>query len=244
LLADQPLNAQSPAKSNIVLTVDDSTSMLFDFLPDSVVTEKYCRGMNGSMNANCGTTGANTDLTLLGRGKYVSPGYIFQQFGTPYGPYNGYDLSGPGSGCDLTTVASSTCFSGISPGPLPGLERYPNPAGPPPAKSPKAGQPYEYWTLWPAPAHNSELNHVYYNPRAQYDPPLWRGRQSYPQMDLSPRPAGRSSRPTVGLAGEIRRSDLPVTIGQWCNSTEHGNENNPAYCRTNGTGTSAATSST
>jgi hypothetical protein len=39
-LADQPLNAQSQAKPNIVLTVDDSTSMLFDFLPDSVVTEK------------------------------------------------------------------------------------------------------------------------------------------------------------------------------------------------------------
>jgi hypothetical protein len=91
LLADQPLNAQNQAKPNIVLTVDDSTSMLFDFLPDSVVTEKYCRGMNGSMNTNCGTNGSNTDLTGLNRGKYVTPGYIFQQYGTPYGPYNGYD---------------------------------------------------------------------------------------------------------------------------------------------------------
>src|SRR5450631_3715872 len=74
LLADQPLNAQSQAKPNIVLTVDDSTSMLFDYLPDTVI-QSYCRGMTGSMNAACGTSGQNT------AGLYVTPGHTFQQYG-------------------------------------------------------------------------------------------------------------------------------------------------------------------
>ena len=36
-LGDQPIGAQVKAKPNIMLTVDDSTSMLYDFLPDSVI---------------------------------------------------------------------------------------------------------------------------------------------------------------------------------------------------------------
>jgi hypothetical protein len=36
LLADQPLNVQNQAKPNIMLTVDDSTSMRDDYLADSV----------------------------------------------------------------------------------------------------------------------------------------------------------------------------------------------------------------
>src|ERR1700736_4985338 len=59
LLADQPLNAQNQAKPNVMLTVDDSTSMLFDYLPDTVI-DTYCRGMTGKMEANCGTPGNNT----------------------------------------------------------------------------------------------------------------------------------------------------------------------------------------
>src|ERR1022692_646729 len=155
LLADQPLNAQNQAKPNVVLTIDDSTSMLDDFLPDLVVGT-YCRDMTGLMNANCGISGVNTDLSAQGRGKYVTPSYIFEQYGMPFGADNpAYDASGPGAGCLFAPAGSATCSGGIAPGALPGLDVYPNPAGPPPAKSPKAGQAYEYWTLWPAPAHNS-----------------------------------------------------------------------------------------
>src|SRR2546426_457975 len=185
-LADQPLSVQNQAKPNIVLTVDDSTSMLFDFLPDTVVQRNYCRDITGNANAVCGDSGANTDLTAQSRGKYVTPGYIFQQYGIPYGAYDpSYSASGPGAGCYLQTIPGATCFGGIDPGPLPGLERYPNPPGPPPAKSPDAGKEYAYWTLWPAPAHNSEVNHAYYNPRLDYDPPVNADGSSYPQMNAA-----------------------------------------------------------
>src|ERR1700687_4194716 len=239
MLADQPLNAQNQAKPNIVLTVDDSTSMLYDFLPDSVIG-KNCRDITGKMNAACGVLDQNNNLTAAGRGKYVTSGYIYQQYGIPYGAYNPiYDASGPGAGCFLDPVSPysrSTCSAGIDPGPLPGLEVYPA-SGP----SPKAGQPYEYWTLWPAPAHNSELNKVYYNPRLTYDPPVNADGTSYPQMNVWTRV------PADPWASIIQYIDLtqPVTIGLWCNSDwSIGQETNPAYCRTNGTGVSAATAST
>src|SRR3974390_1053988 len=53
LLGDQPLSVQNQAKPNIMLTVDDSTSMLYDFLPDAAIS-KYCRDITGNMNAACG----------------------------------------------------------------------------------------------------------------------------------------------------------------------------------------------
>jgi type IV pilus assembly protein PilY1 len=279
LLADQPLSAQNQAKPNIVLTVDDSTSMLFDYLPDSVIGT-FCRGMTGAMSANCGTPG-NYVRTV-----YVTPGHTFQQYGLPFSATNpAFDASGPGAGCDTPNrcrisgavcnspspnvcatndVACSLltgptpcgagegacgtgalCSAGINPAltpavpatsPLyPGIERYP--AG----TSPKAGQPYEYWTLWPAPAHNSELNHIYYNPRAQYDPPLKADGTPYPQM------TNWTSVPADPWATSVQYVDLtaPVTVGLWCNSDwSVGHENDPSYCRTNGTGANAATSST
>ncbi len=129
---------------------------------------------------------------------------------------------------------------------MPGLDVYPNPAGPPPAKSPKAGLPYEYWTLWPAPAHNSELNHVYYNPRAQYDPPLNADGTPYPQMNAA-NTANWTHVPADPWAASVQYVDLTaaVTIGLWCNSDwSIGHETDPSYCRTNGAGASAFTSST
>jgi hypothetical protein len=56
-LADEPLNVKVSAKPNIILTVDDSTSMLSDFLPDYVV-QPFCRDGTGAMNAHCGFSGA------------------------------------------------------------------------------------------------------------------------------------------------------------------------------------------
>src|SRR5256885_14505294 len=97
-LAAEPLAVKNSAKPNIVLTVDDSTSMLFDFLPDYVVSA-YCRGGTGSMTAACGSVGAASDFTLQSGGKYFSPGYVFEQYNYPYSKYTGsYDPSGPGAG--------------------------------------------------------------------------------------------------------------------------------------------------
>src|SRR5206468_4279458 len=99
LLADQPLSVQNQAKPNIMLTIDDSTSMLYDFLPDSAIL-KYCRDATGNMNATCGRLDSNTDLTLVGHGKYITSGYISEQFGFPFPAYDSaFDTSGPGGGC-------------------------------------------------------------------------------------------------------------------------------------------------
>src|SRR5439155_741409 len=167
--------------------------MLYDFLPDAAIS-KYCRDITGNMNAACGRLDSNTDLTFGGHGKYQTAGYVYEQFGLPFPAYNGaFDVSGPGAGCftgqkcsvsqkvcsttapvitcgatEGTCSLAPTCSGGIDPGALPGLERYP--AG----NSPLAGKVYEYWTLWPAPVHNTELNHSYYNPRLTYDPPIRR----------------------------------------------------------------------
>ncbi len=231
-LGDQPLSAQTTAPPNIMLTVDDSTSMLYDFLPDTVIGNtagfNYCRDITGKMNAACGKFDQAVNLTAAGRGKYISPGYVYEQAGYPFPAYDPtYTDSGPGAGCSPLGQPSTTCSGGIAPGALPGLERYPNPAGPPPAKSPMAGKVYEYWTLWPAPAHNSELNHVYYNPRLTYDPPfLADGTGSYPQMNAA-NTAGWTKVPADPFASPPPWSTAPptlvdltakVTVGQWCNS--------------------------
>ncbi|TMH37620.1 MAG: hypothetical protein E6H66_02040 [Betaproteobacteria bacterium] len=87
-LGDQPLSVQNQAKPNIMLTVDDSTSMLYDFLPDAAIS-KYCRDITGNMNAACGRLDSNTDLTFGGHGKYQTAGYVYEQFGLPFPAYNG-----------------------------------------------------------------------------------------------------------------------------------------------------------
>src|SRR5512135_902506 len=184
-LADEPLNVKNSAQPNIVLTVDDSTSMLFDFLPDYVAST-YCRGGTGAMTAACGVVGAATDFTFIGGGSYFSPGYIFEQYGSPYGNIanfsvaTNYDASGPGAGC--YGGAPPTCSPGVNPGPLPGLNQYP--AGPQPSW-PNSLKPYEYWLLWPAPAHSSGLNALYYDPRITYDPPVDSTGAPYPSMDAT-----------------------------------------------------------
>src|SRR5512132_1611619 len=140
-LADQPLNVKNASKPNIVLTVDDSTSMLFDFLPDYVVNA-YCRDGSGKMAAICGQGGMANDFSLFGYGKFMSPGYISQQWKIPYASYSaGYDASGPGAGCDLSGFPPR-CSGGVDPtsgnSVPPGIERYPT-------TSPVGGQLYEYW---------------------------------------------------------------------------------------------------
>jgi type IV pilus assembly protein PilY1 len=266
-LGDQPIGAQVKAKPNIMMTVDDSSSMLYDFLPDSVIGTtagpgNYCRDVTGKMNAQCGLFDIAIDLTVQGRGRSVSPGYVYEQFGYPYPAYQNtiriqgagglsapkpITNSGPGAGCNALAQPDTTCSGGIDPTTVAGgIERYPNPPGPPPAKSPKAGNIYDYWSLWPAPAHNSELNHLYYNPRITYSPPVHFNGVFYDPMD-----AGHSANWTHVVADPWAETlqyvnlTTQVTIGMWCNSDwSVGHENDAAYCRTNGTGAGAATSKT
>ena len=210
------------------------------------------------MNAQCGLFDIAIDLTAQGRGRDVSPGYAYEQFGFPYPAYQStirlhlqpasraetHRQSGPGAGCNTLGSADTTCSGGIDPGPLPGLERYPNPPGPPPGKSPKAGNVYEYWSLWPAPAHNSELNHLYYNPRITYDPPVDSAGVSYPQMNAA-NTANWTHVVADPWAESLAYVDLTaqVTVGIWCNSDwSVGHEDDSAYCRTNGTGPGATSS--
>ena len=80
-LADEPLNVKNQAKPNVVLTVDDSTSMLYDFLPDYVVNN-YCS--IGAMNAPCGFNGSPVGVAPGDPYGYYSPQYIWQQVLLPY----------------------------------------------------------------------------------------------------------------------------------------------------------------
>ncbi len=83
-LADEPIGFKPTASPNIVLTIDDSTSMLSDFLPDYIVgtppgstgTSGFCRDGSGVMNAACGTFGSPT-----------IPAYIYSASGVPYPTY-------------------------------------------------------------------------------------------------------------------------------------------------------------
>ena len=235
-LGDEPLNVHNSAQPNIVLTVDDSTSMLFDFLPDYVVNN-FCRGGLGGMTAACGSLGAASDFTNIAGGKYFSPGYTFQQYTLPYSSYTGtYDASGPGAGC--YGGSPPTCSPGINPGALPGIATYP--AGPN-TSWPNANKPYEYWLMWPAPAHNAALNAIYYDPRLTYEPALDSTGASYPQMD-----AGNTSTwtqvPADPWASTLTYVDLTaqVTLGLWCNSDwSLGSVTDPTQCRVNGSGAAA-----
>jgi type IV pilus assembly protein PilY1 len=235
-LADEPLNIKNQAKPNIVLTVDDSTSMLFDFLPDYVVNQ-YCRDGLGVGDARCGSLGAASDFTAVGGGKYSSPGYIFSQYNVPYSNYaTGFDPAGPGGGC--WGGSPPTCSPGIDPGALPGIAIYPfGPA----ASWPNSLRPYEYWSMWPPAVHNSALNHMYYNPRLTYDPPVDSTGTSYDQMDDA-HTSTWTSVPADPWASPVVYVDLtaPIDIGQWCNSDwSVGAASDPTQCRVNGGGGAA-----
>ena len=189
------------------------------------------------MTAACGNVGAANDFTLVGGGKYFSPGYTHQQYGYPYSKYTGtYDAAGPGAGC--FPGSPPTCSQAIDPGALPGVAIYP--AGPQPSW-PNSGKPYEYWLMWPAPSHSAGLNAIYYDPRLTYEPPVDSTGASYPQMD-----AGNTSNwtqvPGDPWASPVVKVDLTATVtdGLWCNSDwSLGSAADPTRCRYNGTGAAA-----
>ena len=56
-LADGPINVSIKAKPNIVFTLDDSTSMNLDFLPDYVVVDSLTNAATSYCRSNTGLTG-------------------------------------------------------------------------------------------------------------------------------------------------------------------------------------------
>src|SRR5665213_254563 len=291
-LADEPINVKNSSKPNIVMTIDDSTSMFYDFLPDYVVgtvayvkvdptcsttpdtcayvktvTDTFCRGATGAMNTACGYN--DSSYNSVDGGQYVSPQYIWEQPSYPYPKYNDgskaaigaivgtpfaapyvFGTSGPGAGCNTDSVPPS-CSNGIDPGAVPGITIYPSSPGASGA-SPKAGQPYEYWLLWPAPAHNSALNHLYYNPILTYATPAHPDGTAFPQMDSSYTSGWTKVPPDPFIDPDNVLSCLTngtcvdltaqVTVGQWCDSDwTQGNDDSgtpfvtkPGFCRSNG----------
>ena len=82
-LADEPVAFVPRAAPNVVMTVDDSTSMISDFLPDYVIgavpstaVPGFCRDANGAMNMACGFIGSVN-----------SPPHIYHQASIPFPTY-------------------------------------------------------------------------------------------------------------------------------------------------------------
>jgi hypothetical protein len=89
-LADGPINVNNQAKPNVLFTIDDSTSMHLNFLPDYLVMDSgtnaatsYCRGATGL--ANCGSVGSAT-----------IPQYVYAEWLMPTGIGT---VSCPGGAC-------------------------------------------------------------------------------------------------------------------------------------------------
>jgi type IV pilus assembly protein PilY1 len=257
-LANEPIGIQNSAPPNIVLTIDDSSSMLSDWLPEAVAADDFtpnphCRGGLGAMGSVCGSIGGANDYTAFAgaTNKYFSPGWTAQQFNYPYSKYTGtYDASGPGAGCFPGNPP--TCYHGVDPVNLPGgLTRPggignfpiadPNDATSPPVGWPLAGQPYPYWQLWPAPAHNAAVNTLYYNPELTYAPPVDSTGASFPTMNAA-NTGTWTQVPGDPWASTIVYVDLTasITVGLWCNSDwSMGGQNDPTQCRRNGTAAAA-----
>ena len=155
-LADEPLNIKNQAKPNIVLTIDDSTSMLFDFLPDYVATGLFCRNGLGAGSAACGNIGAVNDFTLVGGGKYSSPGYIFPQYGVPLQQLRDRLRRSPAPAPAATAGLRRPVRPASTRARCPASRSTPRD---PQQSWPNSLRPYEYWLMWPPAVHNSALNH-------------------------------------------------------------------------------------
>ncbi len=88
-LADEPIGARNSAKPNIMMTLDDSGSMSWDFLPDAIVGPlasilngaSYCRSAAGAMAQACG--GGGSVLTYQ---MFTQAGYPLATAPTPPRP--------------------------------------------------------------------------------------------------------------------------------------------------------------
>ena len=100
-LADAPISVSIKAHPNIVFTLDDSTSMQLDFLPDYVVVNSltnaataYCRSATGL--TGCGNTGSGT-----------MPQYVYAEWGMPTGSGNPWPSGYGGSSYGPPAVMAS-----------------------------------------------------------------------------------------------------------------------------------------
>ena len=111
LLADGPIGINISAKPNIVFTMDDSTSMQLDFLPDYVVVNSlnnaattYCRAATGL--TGCGNVGSAT-----------LPQYVYAEWGMPTGVGNpwpaGYGGSSYGPPAVMTAAFNSMFYNPV-----------------------------------------------------------------------------------------------------------------------------------
>ena len=193
-LADEPLATRNQSKPNILMTVDDSTSMLYDFLPDYVVEGQRLLPRRAIGQDECVLWLGRRiyDFTARSRRRQVpGPQYILQQYNSRTRLCTSWPLSvarfdtrqRPGGRLrTLSTRRSAARLASTRPAaePIPSASRPTRRRHPPmPAK------PYEYWLLWPAPAHNSALNKLYYNPRLTYDPPIGDDGNPLPNMNAA-----------------------------------------------------------
>ena len=87
-LADEPLQAQISAKPNILYTIDDSTSMGMDFLPDYIIgntaspSTNFCRDGNGLMTLGSASSACGDP----GTASYFGASYSIT--GNVFGSYN------------------------------------------------------------------------------------------------------------------------------------------------------------
>ncbi len=80
-LANEPISAKIAAKPNIMMTLDNSGSMNWDFLPDQVVGNlgsiasgvNYCRNAAGAMTQACGGNASVTNYKMFTQGGYPVP---------------------------------------------------------------------------------------------------------------------------------------------------------------------------
>jgi type IV pilus assembly protein PilY1 len=83
-LADEPIGAKIAAKPNVMMTVDDSGSMNWDFLPDQTVGNisnitgggNYCRDASGAMTQACGGNSNVTYYKMFTQTNYPVPGAL------------------------------------------------------------------------------------------------------------------------------------------------------------------------
>ena len=196
-LANEPIGTQNNAPPAIVLTVDDSSSMLSDWLPEAVARDDFdinyfCRDGVGAMTSVCGSTGASNSFGTA-PDQFYSPGFTAQQFGYPFPLTTGnvgpaaaqpYDPSGPGAGCfQGPAFVPPTCYHGVDPtlgGSQPnGIGNFPIP-DPNDPTSPPVGWPLAGSTPYTSPVNPEPLFNLPYANAAPYG--------VYPYWQLWPAP--------------------------------------------------------